>query len=100
MAVEVANVLRRAVIAGEVPADSASLAHADLLDLRVDLFTYQAHDEELRRILNALCVSTASRAASGRSPACPADPRDSYTEAYDDCARTRRVGRRAALGAT
>jgi predicted nucleic acid-binding protein len=39
--VEVANVLRRAVIAGEVSADSASLAHSDLLDLRVDLFAYE-----------------------------------------------------------
>ena len=39
--VEVANVLRRAVAAGEVSADSASLAHSDLLGLRVDLFDYE-----------------------------------------------------------
>ncbi len=39
--VEVANVLRRAVAVGEVSADSASLAHADLLGLRISLFAYE-----------------------------------------------------------
>lgn len=39
--VEVANVLRRAVAAGDVSADSASLAHADLLGLRIGLFAYE-----------------------------------------------------------
>lgn len=38
--VEVANVLRRAVLAGEITEDTASLAHADLLDLRVQLVPY------------------------------------------------------------
>jgi predicted nucleic acid-binding protein len=42
MMVEVANILRRSVLAGEVSADAASLAHNDLLDLRVDLFGYEA----------------------------------------------------------
>ncbi|MGY6501244.1 MAG: type II toxin-antitoxin system VapC family toxin [Acidimicrobiales bacterium] len=40
--VEVANVLRRAVQAGELTADIASLAHADLLDLRVELVSYDS----------------------------------------------------------
>lgn len=40
MPVETANVLRRAVLAGEISNDSATLAHADLLDLRVELFPY------------------------------------------------------------
>ncbi len=40
MPVEVANILRRTVQAGETSADMASLAHADLLDLRVGLFPY------------------------------------------------------------
>ena len=40
MPVEVANVLRRATRSGEIPADTASLAHADLQALRVDLFPY------------------------------------------------------------
>lgn len=39
--VEVANVLRRAVAVGEVSADSASLAHADLLEMRISLFAYE-----------------------------------------------------------
>ena len=39
--VEVANVLRRAAANGDVSADSASLAHADLLGLRINLFAYE-----------------------------------------------------------
>ncbi len=39
--VAVANVLRRATIAGEISADTAALAHADLLSLRVELFAYE-----------------------------------------------------------
>jgi predicted nucleic acid-binding protein len=41
MPAEVANVLRRAVLAGEVPAEVASLAHDDLLALRAVLFPYR-----------------------------------------------------------
>jgi predicted nucleic acid-binding protein len=41
MQVEVANVLRRAAMAGEISADTAALAHADLLSLRVELFAYE-----------------------------------------------------------
>ncbi|HEY6912514.1 MAG TPA: type II toxin-antitoxin system VapC family toxin [Myxococcales bacterium] len=40
MPVEVANILRRAVASGELTADTASMAHADLLALRIDLFPY------------------------------------------------------------
>jgi predicted nucleic acid-binding protein len=40
--VEAANVLRRAVAAGQISDDIASLAHADLVDLRVDLVPYEA----------------------------------------------------------
>jgi predicted nucleic acid-binding protein len=40
MPVEVANILRRAVARGELTADAASMAHADLLALRIDLFPY------------------------------------------------------------
>jgi len=39
--VEAANVLRRASLAGELSADTASLAHGDLVDLRVELFAYE-----------------------------------------------------------
>jgi NAD(P)-dependent dehydrogenase (short-subunit alcohol dehydrogenase family)/predicted nucleic acid-binding protein len=41
MPVEVANVLRRAALAGEISPDTAALAHADLLSLRVELFAYE-----------------------------------------------------------
>ena len=40
MPVEVANILRRAAVAGEISADVAAMAHTDLLDLRVELFPY------------------------------------------------------------
>lgn len=39
---EVANILRRASTTGELSADSASLAHRDLLDLRIELYPYEA----------------------------------------------------------
>ena len=38
MLVEAANILRRAVLAGELLAVEAGMAHADLLRLRVELF--------------------------------------------------------------
>ena len=38
---EVANVLRRAALAGRVSVDAANLAYADLQALRVDLFPYE-----------------------------------------------------------
>jgi len=40
MPVEVANILRRAAGTGELSSDTASLAHADLLDLRIELVPY------------------------------------------------------------
>lgn len=40
--VEVSNILRRAALAGEISSDAATLAHADLLALRVELFPYEA----------------------------------------------------------
>ena len=47
MPVEVANVLRRAASARDISADSASLAHADLQNLRVDLFAYEPFAERV-----------------------------------------------------
>jgi predicted nucleic acid-binding protein len=41
MPVEAANVLRRATMTGEISAETAVLAHADLLSLRVELFAYE-----------------------------------------------------------
>jgi predicted nucleic acid-binding protein len=40
MPVEVANILRRAVLNEDLSPDSAALAHADLLALRIDLYPY------------------------------------------------------------
>jgi predicted nucleic acid-binding protein len=40
MTAEAANILRRSAAAGAISAEQASLAHADLLDLRVELFPY------------------------------------------------------------
>jgi predicted nucleic acid-binding protein len=47
MPVEVANILRRTVSAGEVSADVAALAHADLLALRIELFPYEPFAERV-----------------------------------------------------
>jgi len=41
MPVEVANILRRAVAAGDLSADVAALAHAELTELPVELFSYE-----------------------------------------------------------
>jgi len=40
MLVEAANILRRAALSGDVSADTAALAHNDLLSFRVALFPY------------------------------------------------------------
>jgi predicted nucleic acid-binding protein len=39
--VEVASVLRRASLTGEISSDAASMAHADLLAMRIDFFPYE-----------------------------------------------------------
>ena len=41
MPAEAANILRRAQLAGGISSDIASMAHQDLLDLRVEFFPYQ-----------------------------------------------------------
>lgn len=54
--VEVANVMRRAANGGEISDDVASLAHADLIDLRIELLSYDivaARAWELRRNLSS-----------------------------------------------
>ncbi len=40
MPIEAANILRRAALEGDSTADAASMAHGDLLDLRVELWPY------------------------------------------------------------
>ncbi|MCA1831694.1 MAG: type II toxin-antitoxin system VapC family toxin [Actinomycetota bacterium] len=41
MPVEAGNILRRSARAGDISEDVASLAHADMLQLRVELFAYE-----------------------------------------------------------
>ena len=56
MPVEVANILRRSALAGNISADVASLAHGDLLSLRLELFPYSlcaARVWELRSTVTA-----------------------------------------------
>lgn len=47
MPVEVAGILRRSVLAGEVSADVASMSHRDLLGFRVELFPYEPFAERV-----------------------------------------------------
>jgi len=42
MPVEAANILRRLALAGDISADVASLAHEDLVSLRLELFPYSS----------------------------------------------------------
>ncbi len=71
MPAEVANILRRAALAGEITADVAALAHADLLQLRVELFPYEpfaARVWELREnftAYDAWCVALAEHTQAG-----------------------------------
>ncbi|GAB4127492.1 MAG: PIN domain-containing protein [Acidobacteriota bacterium] len=87
MPVEVANILRRAELAGDISMETASLAHADLLELSVNLFPYDpfgtrvwelrlnltANDAWYVALAEALEVNLAtldSRLARTRGPRC------------------------------
>ena len=54
MPVEVANVLRRAVLAGDLTRDVGSLAHGDLLALPVALFAYEPLAERVWELRSGL----------------------------------------------
>lgn len=88
MPVEVANTLRRAVLARHLSVDSATLAHRDLLRLRVQLFSYEPSAERvwqlrgnlsaydawyvaLAEALDAPLVTLDRRMARARGPRCP-----------------------------
>ncbi|OBA78725.1 twitching motility protein PilT [Mycobacterium sp. 1164966.3] len=78
MPVEAANILRRAAMAGEISADSAALAHADLLALRVGLFAYEPFAErvwELRKNLAAYDAWYVALAELLSAPLATLDPR-------------------------
>lgn len=52
--VETANILRRAVLTGAVSADTAALAHEDLLLLRIDLFPYEPFGRRVWQLRNSV----------------------------------------------
>jgi predicted nucleic acid-binding protein len=54
MPVEAANILRRAALAGDVSDDIATLAHADLLALAVELFPYDVLAERIWELRGAV----------------------------------------------
>jgi predicted nucleic acid-binding protein len=87
MPVEAANILRRAALRGDIPADPATVAHGDLLDLPVELFPYDlvaARAWELREnltlydacsvalaeVLSADLVTLDERLARASGPRC------------------------------
>ena len=54
MPVEAANILRRAALAGDISDDIASLAHADLLALAVELFPYDVLADRIWELRGAV----------------------------------------------
>lgn len=54
MPVEAANILRRAALAGDVSDDIASLAHADLVALAVELFPYDVLADRIWELRGAV----------------------------------------------
>jgi predicted nucleic acid-binding protein len=63
MPIEAANILRRAMLAGDLSSDSASLAHADLLALRVELVPYPPLGERCWELRDNVTVYDAAYVA-------------------------------------
>lgn len=87
MPIEAADILRRAALAGDITADTASLAHGDVLDLRVELWpyaplaercwqlrenvtTYDGVDVALAELLDAPLATLDQRLAAAPGPRC------------------------------
>ena len=76
--VETANVLRRATAGGDVSDDIATLAHADLLDLQIELFPYRMFADrvwELRHNLSSYDAWYVALAEALEAPLVTADRR-------------------------
>jgi predicted nucleic acid-binding protein len=70
MPVEVASILRWAVLADDVSADGAALTHADLLDLRAELFACDAWYVAVAEALNVALATLDRRLASASGTQC------------------------------
>lgn len=68
---EVANVVRRAALAGKISADAATLAHADLLALRADLFPYEPFADRIWALRGHLTCYDAWYVALAEYLRCP-----------------------------
>ncbi|MCZ7535409.1 MAG: type II toxin-antitoxin system VapC family toxin [Acidimicrobiia bacterium] len=64
MPVEAANILRRASLTGDISHDTASLAHCDLIDLRVELFAYEPFAERIWALARTSRRTTPGTSAS------------------------------------
>ncbi len=71
MPVEVANILRRAVLAGSVSPDSAALALDDLRDLRVALFAFEPFLDRTWELRQNVTAYDAWYVALAEMLACP-----------------------------
>ncbi len=71
MPVEVANILRRAVLAGDLSVDTAALAHEDLVQLRVELFPYEPHARRVWQLRENLTAYDAWYVALAETLAAP-----------------------------
>lgn len=70
MPVEAANILRRAVLAGDISPEVASLAHRDLVDLRIALFPYDLQASRVWELRASLTCSDAWYVALAESLGC------------------------------
>jgi predicted nucleic acid-binding protein len=71
MRVEATNILRQACLAGTLSADSAQLAHADLLRLRVKLFGYEPVADRVWSLRSAVIAYDACYVALAEALAAP-----------------------------
>ena len=68
---EVASVLRKAVAAGRLSVDAASLAHADLLALNIDLYPYEPLGDRIWELRNNVSAYDAWYVALAEFLGCP-----------------------------